>query len=1022
MRGFKSPVSSWAKDRAGNIWVGTSGHGIVKLNARLLNVQHWYAQNSIVHKPFLMDGQEFMQPVASSSPFYNGGKLAKLKKINDFIQRNQMEASFFLQTAPDTFWVLSRSVQQQLSQLTLYQIDSSGHHRQVGIYKSLLSNILQATTLAVDEASNQLLLVLNNKLITHDLKTHEEEVFKIEVLPDPFNSIYNLVQASDRTWWLGTALGIVKIQKEADSYTFELINSTNSDLQNDNCASLCLDQTQKDILWIGTKGGGLHRLNMQSMELAHLNSENGLPNNVIYGVLQDEAGHLWMSSNKGIIKYHPETKLIKNYLSADGMQGEEFNTYAYARAPDGVMAFGGINGLNVFDPKDLKDNRHVPNVKITKLEVNNQLISPEDSSQILHQTIEFTEAIRLPFAQNNVTLEFAALELSAPNKNKYRYYIEGIETEWEHETTDNRASYLSLKPGKHLFRIKAANGDGIWSEEVTELRIEILPPWYRTWVAYVIYAGLIGFGIWQFSQIRSRRLQLQHNIQLEQKEAERLRELEDFRSRLYTDITHEFRTPLTVILGTADQLNRKEKAAENKQKLNLIQRNGNNLLELINQLLDLAKVEHNELGINYIQGDLLNYIRYLAESFHSLAQSHQIELRLQSSAQEIWMDYDLVKIRQIIANLISNAIKYTPANGAVSIAVEQIASDQIQISVSDTGQGIPSKDLPHIFERFYQVDDNVAKAGGTGIGLALTKELVHLLGGTISVESQINVGTTFKLRLLITKNAELALSQQQVKFAPNLAVSAELKTSPNTNKENTLLIIEDNADVTAYLTTCLENDYNLRYAKNGQEGIDKAIESVPDIIISDVMMPKKTGFEVCESLKTDERTSHIPIVLLTAKADIDSRVTGLKRGADAYLAKPFHEQELTIQLQNLLQIRKQLQARYQSLEKIPAAKEEAIQLEDAFVERVRKKIEANLQNDEFGITELCQAIRMSRTQLHNKLKVLTNRSTSKFIRSVRLNQAKKLLTETDMSVKEIAFQVGYQDRAYFSRVYKEEFG
>lgn len=1022
IEGFKSSIVSWKRDRSGNIWIGTGGFGIAKINPRLLNIQHLFPDQSVYAKPFIDDDMELFQPSLFGTAYYHSGKFGKLKPLHDIIRANKILTHFIVQASPEVFWIFYRSEIEQAYKMFLHRIDLNGTVQKVGTYEHPLSNILQATALAIDEKEQQLLLVLNNKLIEHDLATHQERDIPINVLPDQFTAIYNLVQTIDQNWWLGTSLGLVKISRQQENYTFELFNTDNSGLQNNNCASLLLDKVREDILWIGTKGGGLHRMNVQTMEFQYLNSEKGLPNDVIYGVLQDESSNLWMSSNKGIIKYNPENFDIKNYLASDGLQNNEFNTYAYAQAADGAMAFGGINGLNVFHPRDLKDNLNAPSVRITKLEVNNQLIEPNDSSEILHNAIEFTESIQLPYSKNSITLEFAALEFTTPKKNKYSYYIEGKEIPWIHKTADNRVSFLNLSPGNHLFKIKAANGDGVWSDEVTTLQIKILPPWYRTWWTYLIYIGLLIFGIWELSQIRSRRIQLQYNMQLEQKETDRLRELENFRSRLYTDITHEFRTPLTVILGTADQLNRQSKTKENQQKIHLIQRNGKNLLELINQLLDLAKVEHNELSINYIQGDIFNYIHYLSESFHSLAQSRQIKLQLQSPKQEIWMDYDPVKIRQIMGNLISNAIKYTSTNGKVSINIDTPSANQVQIMVSDTGQGIPDKDIARIFDRFYQADDDIAKAGGTGIGLALTRELVHLLGGKIGVESQIGVGTTFKIHLPITKKAALESVEQQAILPSNTPYPPKPIVTQIANKEYTLLIIEDNADVTAYLIACLEKDYNLLFAINGQKGIEQAIENVPDIIISDVMMPKKTGFEVCETLKADERTSHIPIVLLTAKADVDSRITGLKRGADAYLAKPFHEQELAVQLQNLLQLRKQLQARYQSLAHIPKTKETAVQLEDAFIERVRRKIEANLQNDEFGINELCQSMQMSRTQLHNKLKVLTDRSTSKFIRSVRLNKAKQLLTETDLSVKEVAFQVGYDDRAYFSRVYKGEFG
>jgi len=418
---------------------------------------------------------------------------------------------------------------------------------------------------------------------------------------------------------------------------------------------------------------------------------------------------------------------------------------------------------------------------------------------------------------------------------------------------------------------------------------------------------------------RNQRIKTQKQTIEKEKEAatqfeqmnNRLKALDASKSRLYTNITHEFRTPLTVILGTASELEAIQTPnSETAKHLGLIRRNGKSLLELINQILDLSKLEDNQLKVNYTQNNIVKYVRYITESFHSLANSQNVLLRVHTSRDDILMDYDSEKIRQILSNLLSNAIKYTPSSGKVSVFISEektVTTKDLILKVVDTGTGIPAKDLPHIFDRFYQSDDSAY--GGTGIGLALAKELVKLLKGSIEVESEPDKGSTFTVRLPIT---------QQSKKQEITPIDAPLKHTPYPNRTATmnvlqdkelprLLIIEDNADVVEYLTGVLETYYHLEYAYNGKIGIEKALEIVPDIIISDVMMPEKDGFEVCETLKNDERTSHIPIVLLTAKADVESRVAGLRRGADDYLQKPFERRELLATLTNLLEIRKKLQ-------------------------------------------------------------------------------------------------------------------
>ncbi|MEL6864812.1 MAG: ATP-binding protein [Bacteroidota bacterium] len=546
-------------------------------------------------------------------------------------------------------------------------------------------------------------------------------------------------------------------------------------------------------------------------------------------------------------------------------------------------------------------------------------------------------------------------------------------------------------------------------------------------------------------QIRSQKATITREKESAQKLEqmnEKLRGIDQLKSRLYTNITHEFRTPLTVILGMAEQLKAEQaKDADHVKKLQLIRRNGHNLLDLINQLLDLSKLESNELGINYIQNDVVKYLRYITESFHSLANTRNVMLVVDSREATIMMDYDVEKLRQILSNLLSNAIKYTPSTGLVLVNIDQKkrkalhhlpleeAEEYLMIAVKDSGPGIPAEDLERIFDRFYQVDDALARTGGTGIGLALTQELVKLLGGHIAVDSELGEGSTFTIYLPIRREAPMEEVVTAEQASPVLATTTltNKRFGKAGNQADRLLIVEDNPDVVAYLASCLENQYQLEFAYNGRAGIDKALESVPDIIVSDVMMPEKDGFELCDHLKNDEKTSHVPIVLLTAKADVESRISGLKRGADAYLRKPFNREELLVTLQNQLTIRKQLQQRYQTLNtdsnEINAdAVKPAHQLEDAFIQKLRGIIEAHLDDVDFGIPQICRVIGMSRSQLHNKIKALTGLSTSIYIREIRLHKAKILLDKGEMNVSEVAYEVGFKDPSYFSRLFSEAFG
>jgi signal transduction histidine kinase/DNA-binding NarL/FixJ family response regulator len=529
-----------------------------------------------------------------------------------------------------------------------------------------------------------------------------------------------------------------------------------------------------------------------------------------------------------------------------------------------------------------------------------------------------------------------------------------------------------------------------------------------------------------------------------QVEADRLQELNDFKSRFFTNITHEFRTPLTVILGMAEQLQRSSYGVTSSHPTTLIKRNGESLLRLINQLLDLAKLESNTLKINYIQGDVLTYLKYIAESLHSFANAQNIMLRVESDQPNIVMDYDPERFLQIIHNLLSNAIKFTPSGGKVIMRAD-VQGHWLLVSVTDSGAGIPADEVPHLFERFFQAKNQEhAKASGTGIGLSLTYELVKAKGGSISVESEVGVGSTFLVKLPVTNKAALS---DGMALEPKLGGSFKLPpnmTPPDLTSKDAphILLIEDNPDVVEYLTACLENSgghqgspYRLDFAYNGKAGTETALDSVPDLIISDVMMPIKDGFEVLETLKNDERTSHIPIILLTAKADVESRLSGLRRGADAYLSKPFNQEELRVTVDNLLELRRKLQARYSKLEigKMEIGKDSNFPIsqfpistppdpEDAFLQKFRSVVEANLSDTDFEMPQMERALAMSRSQIYRKVKALTGKSPSLFIRSIRMHHGRHLLLTTDLTVSEIAYKVGYSALNNFSDAFLEEFG
>lgn len=521
-----------------------------------------------------------------------------------------------------------------------------------------------------------------------------------------------------------------------------------------------------------------------------------------------------------------------------------------------------------------------------------------------------------------------------------------------------------------------------------------------------------------------KNVQLAKQASISKKLEERnsnLLELDRLKTLFFTNISHEFRTPLTAILATTEQIKTAPDTWMDKG-LPIIERNGHRLLDLVNQVMDLRKLESGKpIDIQLFQGDIIGFLRYLLEPFQPQLEHKQIQLGFRSESSELIIDFDPEKLTIIFSNLMSNAIKFTPASGQITVDIMQ-QETIIQLAVSDTGVGIPAPDLPYVFDRFFRAA-TLSDEGGSGIGLSLTKELVELLGGDISVDSQEGKGSTFVVHLPISRQAERINIEQLEKATPTGDPVPEPVAFLGPNDERPrLLIVEDNIDIAQYLRSCLENEFLVHIAWNGQEGIDVAIESVPDMIISDVMMPMKNGYELCETLKTNQHTSHIPIILLTAKSDEESRLEGLEKGADAYLAKPFNRKELNIRVRKLLELRKNLQARYSAIENHPSRSEEVRNEEDAFLWRVRKAVEDNIDKEQFGIAELCRFIGTSRTQLHRKIKALTNASTSIYIRSIRMERAKKLLLETSLNVSQVSYEVGYEDPKYFATKFREYFG
>lgn len=841
----------------------------------------------------------------------------------------------------------------------------------------------------------------NNNELYFDAYFTGEDATKI---PSPFT--ININQDLDNNYWLTTQKGLSKLSFQASRLTVKNYS------EQDGLAASGVLSTFVDSggnLWVATRKG-LSKYEKEQDQFISYNKRDGLSNTFVYNILEDNDNKLWLSTNGGLFRFDPSTSFFANYTPKDGLQSIEFNLGAAYKNTDGMLYFGGIAGLNKFDPSriGLLDKQSL--IQFTSIK--------SQETQLL-SSLEKQTTLKTAYNTFPLSFSFAARDYR-PSKNiQYQYRLLPDNTTWNDLGAKNNIQLLSLGSGNHTLQIQGLSRGIAWSQEPLQLDITITPPWYKSSLAYFVYLLLFLTGVYIYYKIALQR-------KLAGQEAKRLQDLDDLKSRFITNITHEFRTPLTVILGYVQNLKPKlKKTAIASDELLTIEKNSENLLGLVNQMLDLAKLEQGRLKVTYYKNDIAAYAKVLLESFESYALEKEINLHFHSSLQDPNLDYDEEKLRQILTNLVSNAIKFTENKGSVTVALTE-NENNLNIEVQDTGSGIPAEDLPQIFDRFYQVENNSFKVSqGTGIGLALTKELTQLMNGSITVKSILNEGTTFRITLPISRKAtykEITIPKSNVITQHIYVPEKESVSVPE--DAPLILVVEDNKDMSRYIVSCLQENYNIEVAYNGKKGLEKALEITPDIVLSDVMMPEMDGFEMTRQLQGLEATNHIPVVLLTSKALQEDKMEGLESGAEAYLNKPFQKAELLLRLEKLIAKRRLLQSKYRVTDLLEPKKALTQKLPDKnriFLEKAISLIEKELENPEFTPSRLAQELALSDSQLYRKLKAITNTSTALFMRGVRLEKAKGLLLTTDKTISEIAYETGFTDPNWFGKAFKEQF-
>ncbi|MEM5564277.1 two-component regulator propeller domain-containing protein [Psychroserpens sp. AS72] len=760
-----------------------------------------------------------------------------------------------------------------------------------------------------------------------------------------------------------------------------------------------------NILYVGTNGNGLKSYNTLSKHIKTYTNESGLSNNVIYAILPDEKGNLWLSSNKGISRFNPNDKFkkfIENYTENSGLQSFEFNTGSYYKAIDGTLFFGGLEGVNWFLPSELTINEVVPKTVISKFEIFN-----EKEPMIPEATFRHN--------QNTITFTFASLHYSEPSKNLYRYKLVNHDANWSVPNYSNVAHYTNLPPNEYTFLVTSSNYEGVWNKTPATYTFEISKPWFKSGVAYAIYSILFWLALFAIYKYFRFKWKLETQLRLEHAEAERLKQIDEFKTKLYTNISHEFRTPLTLISGPIDhQLSRDTLKPEDRKELNLVKQNANRLLNLVNQMLDLSLIDSGQLRLLVEEGNLNVLLKQIVAAFQYKANDKHIHINSKiENLTNVWYDVDIIE--KITTNLLSNAIKYAPEHTEIIIDANAL-DHSLVLSIINVNTSISKQDFEKLFQRFYQ---NNEASDGVGVGLALVKELVNLSKGSITANTVDKDKVQFTVTLPINKNAFNASEiKTETKYQPPIEDLSNLTT--NNTDHPLLLIVEDEKDIRAFVSSIFKDKYQIIEAENGQTGIDLALQYIPDIIISDVMMPVKTGIDLCNTLKYNELTSHIPIILLTAKVGENNEIEGLKTGADAYITKPFNSEKLLLRVRKLIENRQQLQKHFSKDFSINP--ELSITSTEAdFLKRLKQVLDHKITDSNFTSEAFAEAMHMSRTQLHRKLKAIVGKSATEFIRSQRLKLAIDLLKKSDATISEIAYQIGFNTPSYFIKCFKEAY-
>lgn len=1038
----QNSVTNVYKDDKGIIWLGTYKQGVNYFNSNIVQFKYYHHQESNVSSLPYDDVNRFVEDGAGNLWIgTNGGGLIYFDRKNNTFRQylhdpnniNSLSSNVIVSLWIDhenVLWIgtyfggLNSFDGKKFTRYT-YSVNTSSNLSNNNIWE-----------IYEDRERNLWIGTLGNGLDMLDRKTNQFKHYK-NTQGQPALSLATYISAimQDRkgNLWIGSEQGVSVFDKNKNSSVLYQHTNDKNSLSHNNI--ICFLEDSKGRIWVGTREG-LNLFNEQTNSFQVFTTLEGLPNNMILNMLEDKYQTLWLSTPNGLCSMVPVQKdggfsfSIISYDEMNNIQNTEFNENAALVTRKGELIFGGPAGFNIIDPDEIKKPANHAKIVFTGLQILNKNVEPGErvnNRVLLEQALPHLQQIDLKYKENVFSIEFASLDFTHGNLDKYAYMLEGFNNDWLYaDRTQRKATYTNLDPGHYTLKVKVLNRNGLWSD-IKTLRINIQPPFSRTTLAYIIYA-IIAAGIFLLARrITLDRIHMRFEVKQQRREAERAHALEQLKTKFFTNVSHEFRTPLSLIIAPLDKIIRQSGDDEQKKQLNLVQRNAKRLLSLVNQLLDFRKMEVQEMKLHPSIGDIISFCRDISNSFMDVAEKKNIQFSFSSNVENLEIYFDKDKIEKILFNLLSNAFKYTHDNGIVSInlvynpPVNNEGDGTLALEVKDTGIGIPADQQEKIFERFFQTDVSESMmTQGTGIGLAITKEFVRLHNGIITVKSEPEKGSSFTVLLPAKKIYEPSTRVT----APALTEVAEqlpLEGGQGKDKKRTILIVEDNEDLRFYLKDNLKAHYHVEEAVNGKEGWEKIKLTNPDLVVSDIMMPLMDGVELARKIKNETLTAHIPVILLTAMGSEEKQLEGLKAGVNDYITKPFTFEILASRVRNLLAQQKLLQKRFHKQIEVNPGEVTITPVDEKFLQSALDVVEKNMDNPEFSVEDFSRDMFINRVTLYRKILSITGKTPIEFIRSIRLKRAAQLLKKSGMTIAEIAYEVGFNNPKNFTKAFKDEF-